>query len=317
MAYQTIIKALRRAGIALAACISLSACDDATNPGATQQSEIPKQGSDAELRVGVELQPILRAAGEGKDYQWGSDHIFVKLSRAETGGSLTLIQDNLKPGFDLGMHYHRTHTEIFYILEGEVEFVTDKTAFTARTGSVVYLPAGTPHAAKSSTGGRMLMFYTPGGFDGMLAEIENASWLERVSPFARARRDEKYDFNKGVGEQPVVADAPEPMFIVEGEGKKVSFSYGDGTLKLSDSHTNGLATMHEEMLKPGSKRVFTLSGNQAEILFVLEGELEFKVADKVQQVGEGATLYVPAGVNAQVMSSAGAKLLTFRTPSAE
>lgn len=137
--------------------------------------------------------PRYLAAGVGRDYEWGKDHLFVKLSSAQTGGLLTLIEDNLKPGFDLGLHLHRRHTEIFYILDGEVEFIIGDKSITATKGAVIYVPPGTPHAAKSPKGAKMLMFYTPGGFDEMLAEISQSSLIQRINPIANARLNEKYD----------------------------------------------------------------------------------------------------------------------------
>lgn len=312
MTFETIKKPARQAAIALVAAVSLSACDDTMKPLGAEPNSIPTQANEAIVKSFAASQPSFRAAGEGKDYEWGKDHIFIKLSRAETGGILTLIQDNLKPGFNLDMHFHRTHTEIFYILEGEVEFKTIGKSFAAKTGSVVYLPAGTPHAAKSSTGGKMLMFYAPGGFDEMLAEIENASWFQRLSPFAKARRQEKYDFNDGA-KAPVIADAPEPKFVAGGEGQNTSLETGNSTVMLSSAETGGLATVIEETLKPGLERISSLPGNQAEVLYVLDGELEFNIANKTQVASKGATLYLPAGVRAKVKSPTGAKFLAYRT----
>lgn len=305
--YTIINDAIRKGAIALFSCASLIACADTSKASETESSSIQKQENNTNTKSVPASKPRFRAPGMGKDYEWGKDHIFVKLSSAETGGTLTLIQDNLKPGFDLGMHFHRTHTEIFYILEGEVEFSTDKTLFTAKAGSVVYLPAGTPHAAKSSTGGRMLMFYAPGGFDEMLAAIENASWLQRINPMARARRDEKYDFIKGTENVPVAANSPAPVFVAG----------GSNSIKLSYADTNGLAKVTEETLKPGLKRVSSLPLNQAEILYVLDGELEFSIEGQTQVARTGAIMYLPAGVQATVKSSVGAIFLTYRTPGVE
>ena len=56
--------------------------------------------------------------GEGPHYDWDNDQPFVKVSGTQTGGAYTLIEDNLKPGFALGLHRHDHHAETFYILEG-------------------------------------------------------------------------------------------------------------------------------------------------------------------------------------------------------
>lgn len=139
------------------------------------------------------LQPRYLTGAEGKEYDWMRDHIFVKLTSAETGGLCTLIQDNLKPGFDLALHLHRRHTEVFYILDGEIEFTVGDDMFTARAGAVIYIPPGIPHAAKSDESGRMLMLYTPGGFDEFLAELSRLTPEQSNDQALMAAINEKYD----------------------------------------------------------------------------------------------------------------------------
>lgn len=139
------------------------------------------------------LQPQYLSGGGGKEYDWMQDHIFVKLTSAGTGGLCTLIQDNLKPGFNLGLHLHREHTEIFYILDGEVEFTLGDEIFAASASTVIYVPPGTPHAAKSDKSSRMLMFYIPGGFDEFLAELSRLTPDQLNDQALMATINEKYD----------------------------------------------------------------------------------------------------------------------------
>lgn len=139
------------------------------------------------------LRPQCLTAGEGKEYDWSRDHIFVKLTGAGTGGLCTLIQDNLKPGFDLALHLHRQHTEIFYVLEGQVEFTVGARSFTAAAGAVVYVPPGTPHAARSDQPARMLMFYAPGGIEGMFAELGQLTPDQSNDRELMAAINDKYD----------------------------------------------------------------------------------------------------------------------------
>lgn len=294
--------------IALAMCVGLGACSTQPKQADAAQDKTAKQ-SQQSLAA-----PLHRAAGEGKDYEWGKDHIFVKLSSVETGGVLTLIQDNLKPGFDLGLHLHRAHTEIFYILDGEVEFTVGEKPVNATTGSVIYLPAGTPHAATSTTGGKMLMFYTPGGFDNMLAEIEQASWFERLNPFAGARRAQKYDNHKLSGSAKIIRDGPRPRIVAPGQGVRNGDRADLSIVKLSSSQTAGLATVTEVTLKPGDSLEPQLQSGQLQILYVLDGTVEFKSVNVMQTARTGATIYFPPGKSDSVSASKGAKLLVFLTP---
>ena len=63
--------------------------------------------------------------GEGENYNYSQDHCFVKLSSRNTNGELSFVEDKLKPGFFLARHHHKIMTEVFYILEGEVELIFD------------------------------------------------------------------------------------------------------------------------------------------------------------------------------------------------
>ena len=139
------------------------------------------------------MESSIIAPGGGKNYNWSNDHIFVKTHASETGGSLTVVEDTLKPGFHLGRHFHKKMTEVFYVLEGEVTFVFDDETVVAGPGTTVTIPPGEMHEATCAAGGKMLTLFSPGGFDQYMEEM--ASLPE--SAFADSARmqalAEKYD----------------------------------------------------------------------------------------------------------------------------
>lgn len=110
---------------------------------------------------------------EGTSYHWENDHTFVKVGATETGGDYTLMEDNMKPDFALGLHRHDHHAETFYFLGGEVDFYVDGDWIKGTPGVTIHVPPGVPHACKVAGGmpARMLMIYQPSGFDGFLAEM--------------------------------------------------------------------------------------------------------------------------------------------------
>lgn len=133
--------------------------------------------------------------GGGTDYDWSADHTFVKVSAEDTGGQYTLMEDNLKAGFRLGLHLHRYHAETFYILEGVVDFYVDGEWMAAAAGSCLHVPPGVPHAAVLPEGqtGRMLMIYQPSGFDQYLAELARMPEAEMADPAKMDALNERYD----------------------------------------------------------------------------------------------------------------------------
>lgn len=112
-------------------------------------------------------------SGKGKDYDYSQDHCFVKLPSASTNGELSFVEDTLKPKFFLGRHHHKKMTEIFYILEGEVELIFDDETVVAKPGDTVLVPPNVWHAAKCEAGGRMLTFFRNGRFDVYLERLSH------------------------------------------------------------------------------------------------------------------------------------------------
>ena len=139
---------------------------------------------------------MIRNPGGGISYNWENDHIFIKVVAADSGGAYTLVEDNLKASFALGLHKHETHAETFYILEGSVEFYVEETWNTLEPGAVLHIPPGIPHAARMPEGqdkARMLMIFQPAGFDEMLATIAAMSPQELADPEVMAALQKEHD----------------------------------------------------------------------------------------------------------------------------
>ena len=133
--------------------------------------------------------------GGGKSYDWSRDHTFVKVSSADTGGAFTLMEDNLKAEFALGLHLHREHAETFYILEGDVDFHIDGGWITAKPGATVHIPANVPHALALPPGrtGKLLMIFQPAGFDQYLVELSKLTEQDFSDPIRMRELELKYD----------------------------------------------------------------------------------------------------------------------------
>ena len=113
---------------------------------------------------------IIRS-GKGENYNYSQDHCFVKLSSKKTNGELCFVEDTLKPGFYLGRHHHKIMTEVFYILDGEVDLIFDDGTVTARSGDTITVPPNVWHAARCEKGGKMLTIFKNGQFDLYLEKL--------------------------------------------------------------------------------------------------------------------------------------------------
>ena len=134
--------------------------------------------------------------GQGLNYDWSADHTFVKVSSADTNGSYTLMEDNLKANFKLGLHLHKEHAETFYILEGDVDFFVDGDWMTAKPGTCIHIPPSVEHACIMAEGceyARMLMIFQPAGFDLFLAELATMDDADFEDEAKMSALNDKYD----------------------------------------------------------------------------------------------------------------------------
>lgn len=87
---------------------------------------------------------------------------------------LMVSEYRLEPGGEPGEpHFHANHSDSFYVLEGDLEFVIDGEAVRPPPGTLLVAPRGAIHAFPVAIGGaaRFLNLHTPGGFERYLREM--------------------------------------------------------------------------------------------------------------------------------------------------
>lgn len=135
------------------------------------------------------------APGEGENFDWENDHTFVKVGAEHSGGAYTLMEDNLKASFALGLHKHATHAETFYFLEGVVDFYLDGEWIKATPGTTIHVPPEVEHACRVADGkpAKMLMIFQPAGFDGFLEELSAMTDTDFADETKMNALNTKYD----------------------------------------------------------------------------------------------------------------------------
>ena len=111
---------------------------------------------------------------EGEALQVTGGTVTCKLSGQETGATYSLWDVVTAPGKGPRPHRHHGQDEDFYVLEGEVRFVSGKEAVTVRPGDFVRVPSETVHSytVTSDRPCRMLIVLTPpGGIEDFWREI--------------------------------------------------------------------------------------------------------------------------------------------------
>jgi quercetin dioxygenase-like cupin family protein len=86
----------------------------------------------------------------------------VKADRPE----LSLLEITFDPGSGVDPHFHKAHSDSFYVLEGELEFHLGDEVFTATPGSYVLAPPNVVHHFRNrgDVPAKVLNLHTPGGF---------------------------------------------------------------------------------------------------------------------------------------------------------
>jgi mannose-6-phosphate isomerase-like protein (cupin superfamily) len=80
-----------------------------------------------------------------------------------------------------GPHAHPSFDEVFYVLEGEYEFVVEDRVLRAREGSTVFIPRGAFHDFHNAGVGssRLLTFCSPGGIEDFFQELSQFGSVSR------------------------------------------------------------------------------------------------------------------------------------------
>ena len=115
---------------------------------------------------------MVKSVAKAEKYKFGSDTIALLLEGKNTSGQYTLTQDSFSKGFKVPKHSHSKNTETFYVLEGKVQFTVDKKDYQLTEGMVIYLPPGSDHSLLALTDSKMLMIYSPSGFEDTLRKLQ-------------------------------------------------------------------------------------------------------------------------------------------------
>lgn len=106
----------------------------------------------------------------------------IKLTGADSGGAMTIVEITEPPGAEAPLHVHRREDEAFVVLEGEVTLEVGGARVVARAGDVAYGPRDVPHRYTVGPDGcRMLFVCTPAGFEGLVRDMSEPA-AERALP---------------------------------------------------------------------------------------------------------------------------------------
>jgi uncharacterized cupin superfamily protein len=96
--------------------------------------------------------PTVVAPGGGHLVDLGLGRPTIKLGPRDRTTQIGLVEGELPPGGGFRVpHWHDDLDEVFYVLEGEIEFLIDDRWTCGSAGTTVFIPAGTVHAFRNPT----------------------------------------------------------------------------------------------------------------------------------------------------------------------
>lgn len=195
-------------------------------------------------------------------------------------------------------HIHHGHADAFYVLEGSLDFRAATERHPLSAGSFALAPPGLVHGFEvGPTGVRHLNMHTPG---------------HAAAALFRARRDgTPFDVSDGdTFDPPPDGGLPgsEAGVLAPGEGEHV----GDSIVKAARPELSLL----EGVVDPGEEVRPHLHRAQSDAFYVLEGELEFLVGDRVVTATAGSFVLSPPGVVHGFRNASGrpARILNLHAP---
>ncbi|MGI4942439.1 MAG: cupin domain-containing protein [Janthinobacterium lividum] len=100
--------------------------------------------------VELSLQPFHRSANVDCSFAYMGSVLSVTASLEETGGGLSVMVIHARSGSEPPPHIHHREHELFYILEGTIEFFCEgyESSFVVGQGETVFLPQAKAHAMR-------------------------------------------------------------------------------------------------------------------------------------------------------------------------
>ncbi len=136
------------------------------------------------------LAPAATRSGEGEARWWFAALAVIRLTGAQTGGGLSIIEITEPPGAEGPLHVHHREDEAFWILDGHVTFEVGDATIEAGAGDVAFGPRDVPHRyTVGPDGARMLFIMTPAGFEGLVRDMSVPAAQRTLPPPSDAEPD--------------------------------------------------------------------------------------------------------------------------------
>ncbi len=128
---------------------------------------------------------VFHKADSAESYRRGPMVSTFMLTTEQTEGRYSIIREIFEPGqSSYPGHIHKSHSEVFFIISGVMEWTVDGDTQQIGPGDLVYIPPNSHHAGKvvGDENVHALMLYEPAGYEQNYFRRRALSEEERQDP---------------------------------------------------------------------------------------------------------------------------------------
>lgn len=116
--------------------------------------------------------PIILNSASGDSLNLGVGTAIIKISGNSTENRYSQLELIEYPQYNTPLHLHESSDEIFFVIEGTLTVHLDGKTTEVTEGSIIRIPAGSPHAQGNftDTDVRLLITLSPAGFENFFVE---------------------------------------------------------------------------------------------------------------------------------------------------
>lgn len=136
---------------------------------------------------------VVLGPGEGRAFTVGGDRVVHKATSELD--HFSVVEYHGAPIGGPPLHVHRETEELFFILEGEVDFTVEGSTRRLATGGVAFVPRGVPHTFAVADGrpARWVGIFAPGRYMALVEELGRLLAAGAPDPAAVAALFARYD----------------------------------------------------------------------------------------------------------------------------
>jgi mannose-6-phosphate isomerase-like protein (cupin superfamily) len=144
--------------------------------------------------------PVILQPGEGPSVQIRTSTCTFKATGKDTHGHFGLFEFVMEPGTEgASPHIHKQLTEMFYVVEGEVELVLGEQRVIGTSGAFMLVPENMPHGFSNpgQTPAKLLIMFCPADsreqyFEGLAELTKNGRQPSREELLELMQRFDQY-----------------------------------------------------------------------------------------------------------------------------